>query len=125
MISFTTLKNSARFARHGLFIVWREEQNFRVEIVAAILAIICGVLLSFTVIELSIVSLLIGCILAMECANSALERLLDIIKPRVSEYVRSIKDIIAAMMLILVITSLLVTIFLYIPKLINLFTIVI
>lgn len=110
---------------NGVRIVWREEQNMRIELAMGLLAIILGVVLGFSTIELSIVILLIGSILAAECANSALERIVDILKPRVSEYVRVVKDIVAAMMLVLVITSLFVAFLLYLPKILNTLPIVI
>ena len=125
MINYRNLKKSARYAARGMVSVWREEQNFRIEIFGGFVAIFVGLVLRFTFIELSIIVLLVGSILAAECVNTSLERIVDILKPRVSEYVQIVKDILAAMMAILVIASVLIAFFLYVPKIVIVLAIVI
>lgn len=125
MINYHNLKKSARYATRGMVSVWREEQNFRIEICGGLVAIFLGLVLQFSFIELSIIVLLVGSILAAECVNTALERIVDILKPRVSEYVQVVKDILAAMMAILVSVSVLIALFLYVPKIVTVFAIVI
>ena len=116
MIHYRNLKKSLGYAFFGLCGIWREEQNFRIEAIVGVIAILIALLLRFSCVELSILFILIGSILAAECANSALERIVDIVKPRVSEYARVVKDIVAGMMIIWVIISLLIALLLYIPK---------
>lgn len=125
MVKYQTVKRSAGYAMRGLSLVWHEEQNFRIEIMAGLIALCLALILHFSFLELSVVILLIGVILAAECANSALERIIDIVKPRVSEYARVVKDVVASMMAILVLTSITIALFLYVPKIIIFSTIVI
>jgi diacylglycerol kinase len=47
-----------------------------------------------------LILLITGVILSLEIVNSVVERLLDIAKPRLHNYVRAIKDLMAALVLI-------------------------
>lgn len=113
------LYESFRHAEHGFVSVFREERNIRIHACAALLALALALALRFSVLELALVILASGAVIASELFNAALERYSDIVKPRVSGYVEHIKDIAAAGVLVLSATAALVGIVLYVPKFIS------
>lgn len=103
-------------AGRGCALVLRNERNIRIHCILACAAVILGLFLEFTPGEISLVLLVSAAIIASELFNAALERLSDIVKPRVSGYVEQTKDIAAAAVLVLSLTSVVVGILLYVPK---------
>lgn len=96
MIEHRRLIKSFQYALLGLKKVFLEEQNFRIHSIVALLVIILGFYFQITIWEWIIVILLIALILILEIINSIFERLLDLLKPRIHEYVGDIKDMTAA-----------------------------
>lgn len=96
MIEHRRLIKSFQYALLGLKKVFLEEQNFRIHSIIALLVIILGFYFQITIWEWIIVILLIALILILEIINSIFERLLDLLKPRIHEYVGDIKDMTAA-----------------------------
>jgi len=117
MISFKRLLKSFSYAFRGLAKVFREEQNLRIQSLVGILVVICGLILGisrFEWIVLIIASLLV---LLMEVANSAVERITDLFKPRINTYVKEIKDIMAAAVMLASIGAVLVGLLVFGPYL--------
>lgn len=109
---------SFKYAWHGLLSVYRDERNFRVECLAAIAALLGGVLFSFSFVEFAIVTVVIALVLSLEILNSAMERYLDVVEVRMKTYVRLIKDMLAGAVFVGSLGAFLVGIFLYLPHLI-------
>lgn len=125
MVNSNKLARSFRDAWQGLALVFREEQNFRIHSAAAAMAIIGGVVLAIPSIHFLILIVTISAVLSAELLNSALERFLDVIKPRVSPYAQAIKDILAALVLICSVGSLGVGLIIFIPPIAHLITTVV
>ncbi|MBI4239778.1 diacylglycerol kinase [Candidatus Uhrbacteria bacterium] len=121
MLNLRLLFKSIHHAFHGLERIFREEQNFRIQLMSAVCAIAMARILHFSYSEYTILTLTITAVLATEVLNTVLERVLDGMKPRLSEYVGDLKDMLAAGVLIVSYASLCVAAFLYIPKIIDLF----
>lgn len=100
MMSLRRFWISLRDAIRGLRAVFLSEQNFRVQIVAAIITL--GVVFYFPLRkwEIVLMILLVVMVLTMELLNTALERFVDLLKPRLHHYVGTIKDIMAAAVLV-------------------------
>jgi diacylglycerol kinase len=96
MLKLSRLIKSFQYAIRGLFKVIREEQNLRVQVIAGILVLILAIYFSVTLVEFSILLIVIGLVLLMEIVNSAIERVTDVLKPRIHTYVKEVKDIMAA-----------------------------
>lgn len=96
MISFKRLLKSFTYAGRGLFKTWREEQNLQIHTLAALVVIFLGYILQISKTEWLILILTILLVVLMEIVNSAIERVTDILKPRIHGYVKEIKDIMAA-----------------------------
>ena len=69
------LMKSFGWAMNGVRTVWREEVNFRIEIVIAILVVVLGIYLNLLVVEWMIVAACIGAVLSAEMLNTAIEEI--------------------------------------------------
>ncbi len=96
MIKITRLFKSFGYAYKGLFKTFREEQNLKIQTFASLAVLILGFYFSINRIEWAILTLVVCLVLVAEIANSAVERITDVLKPRINTYVKEIKDIMAA-----------------------------
>ena len=103
------------YALKGLQIAWKEEHNFRFEIVCAIITILLGIFLHLSQIEFIVVLFMIGFVLTTEALNTALEELCDKFQPTHDTHIAKIKDLAAAAVLISVLTALAVGITIFTP----------
>jgi diacylglycerol kinase len=71
------LLRSIRIGIVGLIHTAREEANMRWHLMAAIVTVACGTALRISAIEWALVVGCIGVMLALECVNTAIERLAD------------------------------------------------
>jgi len=94
------LINSFKYAFRGVSRVWREEQNFRIQSCVALFVVILMVYLDLPGYEQAILMLAAVAVLVLELLNSAIERMVDMLKPRLHQYVEEIKDVTAAMVLV-------------------------
>ena len=121
MLSGKRLKKSFHYAHRGLERVIKEEQNFALELSIAIVIIILAILSKFKAVEWAVLVLTISLVLLTEIFNSAVERVSDLLKPRLDIYVKEIKDIMAGAVFLVASTAVVVGIFLFGPRVIKLF----
>jgi len=113
------LLRSFRFAFRGLSQVLTRERNARVHLVAAAAALGLSLWLGLARVEIALVVLAIGLVLAAEVVNTVVERLLDLLHPAHSERVRAIKDMSAAAVLVTALAALTIAGLLLLPPLID------
>jgi len=109
------LIRSFKNAFKGVKKVFQEERNFRIQIMAAIFIVILMNVFVLSIVEKSILILLIIAVLVLELFNSILERLVDVFKPRVHTYIKDIKDIAAGAVLLTALGSLFVGVIIFYP----------
>ena len=97
---FTKAFKSFLYACNGLKNVWREERNFRIEIVAALVVAFCVAYFHFSLTEGLFCLLAITTVLAAEIVNTALEDMCDKIQPELDPAIGKIKDLMAAFVLV-------------------------
>lgn len=115
---FTTrFYKSLLYALRGLGYVVHHEPNFRIQLVTAFLVIVAGFAFSISRMEWLVIFLVISSVLVLELLNSAVEILVDLVKPRLHEYVRLVKDIMAAAVLIASIVAVVAGLLIFIPYL--------
>jgi len=95
----------------------RSQPNFLVHIAAAALALTLGVVLRLNATELALIVLTIAMVLLIECVNTALETLCDLVSPEFHPMIKRAKDISAAAVLISAIAAVGVAILLFAPHL--------
>lgn len=106
-------------ALRGLAYVFRHEPNFQRHVAAAFFAIALGFLVELRHSEWLIIILLIFLVLILEIVNTALEKLLDTVHPRLRFAVGLVKDIMAAGVLLSALLSLIVGGLIFIPHLLE------
>lgn len=100
MASFShSLSRSFRAAWRGVLTAFRAERTFRVMLAAAFLVIAVVATLPLETWERALLLVLTGGVLVLELLNSLVERLADLLKPRLSSYVGELKDLMAAAVL--------------------------
>lgn len=112
---------SIRYALHGIVYVFRNEQNFRMQVVVSVLVLFASWVFSLSASERVGIVLLIVFILVLELVNSAIEKFTDIVKPRMHEQVGLVKDIMAGTVLLSSVGAVLLGCMIFIPHVIELF----
>ncbi len=90
------LYNSFIFAWRGLKATWREEFNFRIEILATVLVIFSIFYFHFSFIESAFCVVAITIVLSAEIINTAMEDLCNKIEPHHDRAIGKIKDTVGA-----------------------------
>lgn len=91
---------SFKCAFRGLKYAIFHERNFQIEIISAVFIVSLILIFNIKSWEAVILFLMIMWVLVVELVNTVVERVVDILKPRVHPYVRLIKDMMAAVVLI-------------------------
>ena len=115
MPSLKRLIKSFKHAFKGLFHVLKTEQNFRIQLIAALAVIILSIYFRVKPWEAVALILVILMVLVLELLNSIFERLVDILKPRVHYYIRVIKDIMAATVLLASLAAIVIGLIIFWP----------
>ncbi|MBP9863901.1 diacylglycerol kinase [Patescibacteria group bacterium] len=92
--------DSLRHAWSGLLLAFSSEKSFRLLLMAACGVFVIIVLLPLKDWERVMMLLATGSVLVLELLNSMIERLVDLVKPRMHGYVHDIKDLMAATVLL-------------------------
>jgi diacylglycerol kinase len=117
MINFRQLVQSFRHAANGVAVVFRDEQSFRIQVLAGAGTLALALILEVRFAEFIVLVFLIGAVLILEMINSILERIVDSFKPRLHPMVHDIKDIMAAAVLTAALTAALVGLVIFGPRL--------
>ena len=102
-------------AMRGLVYALKNEKNFQNEFVIAILVIVMMWYFHVTRTEMVALVLVIASVLILELLNTIMERVVDILKPRIHPYARLIKDLMAAVVLISAIFAVIVGLIIFLP----------
>lgn len=88
--------SSISHAIRGMLLAFKTERSFRIQIACAIIALIASCIFPISSTERYFILLAVSLVLVLELVNSMVERLVDLVKPRLHEYARDIKDLMAA-----------------------------
>lgn len=121
MIRIKSLIKSFKYALTGLKKVFWEEQNFRVHLIITVIVLFLAAYLQIAVWQFIILILIIALVLILEIINTIFERLIDLLKPRIHQYVKDIKDMTAAIVFIGALAAIIVGILIFLPYIIALF----
>jgi len=111
---------SVGFGTRGLFRAWKNEMNLRLEIIAALVAVIASILLKISLIGVAIIILTSTLVISLELLNTMIELVSDVLKPRLNHYVAQIKDMTAAAVIVAALGSLGVAACLLVPPIVHL-----
>ena len=114
------LLQSFACAFRGIYIAMATERNFKIHLVAVVIAVAIGIYLGLSAVAWCLIIFAIGLVLAAECLNTALERMCDEISGgEKSEVIRNAKDIAAGAVWLAAIAALVIGIILLIIPLIH------
>lgn len=114
------LSTSFKDAGRGIIYAWRHEQNFRLEVVVGVLVLLIGFWLKISASDWRWLAVLIGLVLVLELANTALEKVLDVVKPRLVESVKIVKDIMAGAVLVGSLAAAIIGLCILLPRIVEL-----
>jgi diacylglycerol kinase (ATP) len=106
------------FAAEGLLVMLRTQPNFVVHLTLAVVALALGILLKLSPLELAMVVLTIVLVLVLECVNTALESLSDLVSPGFHPLIKRAKDVSAAAVLTGALGSVVIAVLLFVPRLV-------
>ncbi|HLQ72385.1 MAG TPA: diacylglycerol kinase family protein [Bacillota bacterium] len=109
------------YAWNGLVEIIKSERNFKIHFTVCIIVLIVNIILNLSAVEWAIILLAIGGVLITETFNTAVERMIDYVKPEIHPSAKHIKDIAAGGVLIAAIISVVTGTIIYFPKLIAFF----
>ena len=120
-MSLKRLVKSFSDAGRGFKHAFKNEQNFRTQLVIAAVVVLAALYFPLRVWELILVILMVVSVLATELLNTALENFTDLLKPRLHHYVFVVKDVMAAAVLLVSLGALVIGLIIFLPHFINLF----
>lgn len=109
------------YAWKGIRCCIGKEQNLSFHLIAAIIVVIAGFILSITKIEWTIVILCIGVVIAAELFNTTIERLVDLVSPQQHPIAGKVKDIAAGAVLVCAVTAAIIGLIIFVPYLTRFF----
>lgn len=112
---------SFKYALNGLKIVFREEHNARIHLIVSLIVIACGFIFHISTVEWIIICFAIGLVISMEIINSAIENLSDFVSPEHHKLIKKVKDLSAAAVLVCTISSVVIGILVFLPKIAHVF----
>jgi diacylglycerol kinase (ATP) len=118
MIKINKFIQSLQHAARGLIYLLIDEQNFRIHILAAIVALGLAIYLPVSYFELLILLLTISFVFMAEIVNTVIEKILDLLHPEFHQKIKIIKDATAGVVLFAAIVAVMIGFFIFIPKII-------
>ena len=116
---FKRLRKSFGYAFRGLWRTFREEQNLQVQSLVAIIVLVLAALVGIKSLEWCLIITVICLVFLMEIVNSAVERIADTLKPRIHDYIKQMKDIMAAAVMLSSFLAIAVGLIIFIPYLLD------
>lgn len=112
---------SFKYAGQGIVYATRTQRNFRIHTIIGIVALSLGFWLQLQPIEIAIIGLTCGLVMALELVNTALEAVVDLtVQQTYHELAKIAKDCAAAAVLVTALIALLVATCLLVPPLLSL-----
>ncbi|NLD25244.1 diacylglycerol kinase family protein [Candidatus Dojkabacteria bacterium] len=111
---------SQGYARNGIKLIYKNERNFRIELVFTLLVILAGVFFKVTHFEWIALSLVISMVLISETINSAIEALCDTVTQDFKINVKYAKDVSAGAVLVSSLLSVITGLIIFLPYIIEL-----
>jgi len=118
-ISLRKIFKSFQYSFHGLKI-HSQQHNFMGMLISALFVILLGFILNISYFEWLILILIMSLVLSLETLNTSLEKTLDYLEPRFSDKIKMLKDLMAGGVAIVIFTSIIIGLMIFLPKIISL-----
>ena len=111
-----TFLQGVGYCLEGISHTFKNERNFRIEIVLGILAVILSFLLKISILEWVIIVFMITLVLVLELVNTAFESMVDLYTQEYNKIAKATKDVIAGAVLVTCLFSLVIAFLIFFPK---------
>ena len=118
--SFKSRLESFKYAFNGFRTLFLEEHNARIHLFIALIIIFAGFYYDLSNIEWLFIILCIGLVFFAELVNSSIENIADFVSPEKHTSIKKVKDLAAAAVLTSAITSVIVGLIIFLPKIFSL-----
>jgi diacylglycerol kinase len=112
---FRSIFSSFRHAWRGILLAYRTERTFRIQLAAGVVVLLATILLPLQRWERAALVLATASVLVLELLNSSVERLVDLLKPRLNEFVADIKDLMAGAVLLAALFAVILCVMILLP----------
>ena len=103
-------------AFNGLKSLITGEHNFRIHLATVAVVLVLASILHLSAYEWVALVLVMGLVISLEVINTAVEKMADIVSPEKSNTIKTIKDVLAAGVLIGAITAVIIGCLIFLPK---------
>lgn len=110
------LTSSLKYAGDGLKYAYKNEQSMTIHIIITLIVITFGIILNISSYEWIIVVLCIGIMMCFELVNTSIEAAVDLTTNEYNEKAKVAKDVAAAVSVMFSITSIIVGLIIFVPK---------
>jgi undecaprenol kinase len=112
-------KESLKHAFNGLEYAAKNEKNFQNQLIVMVIVIAAMIYFKVTKGEAIALFVVIMAVLIMELLNTAMERVIDILKPRIHPYAKLVKDLMAASVMMMSLLAVILGLIIFIPYMIQ------
>lgn len=113
---------SQGYARNGLKLIYKNERNFRIDLLVTALVICAGIFFQISHFEWVAISLVISMVFVSEVMNSAIEALCDTVSQDFKVNIKYAKDVSAGAVLVSALVSVITGIIVFLPYIIDFVT---
>lgn len=113
------LLKAFKYAFQGILTFSSTDNNGKIELCFAVIAIAAGFMLYISTFEWIAVVLCIALVLSLEMFNAAIEKLCDMVEPAFHPTIKIIKDIAAGAVLLSAVASLIIGLIIFLPKILS------
>ncbi len=113
---FASVKNSW----NGLKVTYKNEQSVYIHLVCTVILLLLSFLLKISLTQWLIIIAIIGLTLVVELINTAIESTVDLVTKEFHPFAKVAKDTASAAEFILTLTSTIIALMIFVPKLIDL-----
>lgn len=116
----TNFFKSQGHARNGIKLIFKNERNFRIDLIAAIIVVILGFLFKISHTDWIAISLVISMVFVSETINSAIEALCDTVSLEYKVNIKYAKDVSAGAVLVSALVSIITGLIVFVPYIVEL-----
>ena len=121
IIKHRALIKSFQYAFQGLFHTLKYNQNFKIQIVGALLVVLASIYFKVNPFEMGILGVMILLVMCAEMINTAMEEIVNLITTNHQKEAKIAKDVAAGMMLTTAFGAIGVSLIIFLPRLLVLF----
>lgn len=115
MLSHKKFLRSLNYACRGLFTIAKEEQSFRIQLLMSAAVIVLMFFFDLRKWEKTTLFLVMAAVLVLELINSIIERIVDMLAPRLHDYVAAVKDMMAGAVLLASLVAVVIGLIIFLP----------